>query len=84
MYVIKRGEEYAYMIIHTDDGDIVGTSNEFNEEILTKLNKMWECKRTDPVSMLGLQRRITGMRSVEVTMTPFNEGMFEAFKSEMW
>ena len=46
---------------------------------------MWECKRTDPVSMLGLQRRITekdGMRSVEVTMTPFIEGMFEAFKSE--
>ena len=85
MYVIKRGEEYAYMIIHTDDGDIVGTSNEFNEEILTKLNKMWECKRTDPVSMLGLQRRITekdGVRSVEVTMTPFIEGMFEAFKSE--
>ena len=83
LMIIRRGHDYAYVLIHTDDGDMVGTSDSFLEEVLEKLNSLWECKRTDSTTMLGIQRHVTeidGEMEVELTMTPFIEGMMEAFK----
>ena len=81
MVVITRGEEYAFALTHTDDVDLVGTSDEFLKGIHAKLNNEWECKITDPSFMLGVERNIVkdddeGM-TVELKMTAFVEAMAE-------
>ena len=58
LVVITRGEEYAFALTHTDDVDLVGTSDEFLKGIHAKLNNEWECKITDPSFMLGVERNI--------------------------
>lgn len=84
LVVITRGEEYAFALTHTDDVDLVGTSDEFLKGIHAKLNNEWECKITDPSFMLGVERNIVkdddeGM-TVELKMTAFVEAMAEHFK----
>ena len=87
LVVITRGEECTFALMHTDDVDLVRTTDEFLKEIHAKLNGEWECKITDPSFMLGVERNsVTGKdddegMTMELKMTAFVEAMAEHFKS---
>jgi hypothetical protein len=83
MFVIKKGEDKCYMIIHTDDVDTIGTTVELLDDIHKRLGAYWECKLVDPSYMLGMQRTIKdndGAMEVEITMTAFIESMMKEFE----
>ena len=82
LFIITKGEQRCYMIIHTDDVDTIGTTAKLLDDIHTRLGQHWECKEIDPGYMLGLQRSIThseGHMEVEITMTAFVESMMNEF-----
>ena len=84
LVIITRGDEYAYILTHTDGCDKVGTSSKFLEEIHAILNEEWECKITDSSYMLGVERNVSEDRSeVELKMTAFIETMAASFKDEI-
>lgn len=83
MFLVRRGEEYAYMLLHTDDADCAGSSQAILEEIQSKIRTHWGIKAVNPDYMLGVHRVLQGEgkdRTVELTMTAFVESMALAFK----
>ena len=85
MLVIKYEGEYAYLLIHTDDGDMVGSTDSYLMRIFTRINDEWECKLTDASFMLGIERNISydpedkDNMICEMKMTAFIEGMADVF-----
>ena len=73
----------SYMLIHTDDIDMIGEKEEDLQEIHRLLSKKWKCKLIDPSYVLGVKRHITmddDIMCCELTMTAFVEGMYSSFK----
>ena len=82
-----RREKFALMLIHTDDCDGAGEDEQILTEIFVKINTIWSIKPTDPEYMLGISRKITynnnRVNAIEMTMTPFIEGMVRSFNDHL-
>ena len=82
-----RREKFALMLIHTDDCDGAGEDEQILSEIFVKINTIWSIKPTDPEYMLGISRKITynnnRVNAIEMTMTPFIEGMVRSFNDHL-
>ena len=58
------------------------------KEIMDKCDKKWGVKQVDGDFILGVKRiaeedKITGERSIEMTMTAFVEGMYAAYGDQI-
>ena len=74
------------MLIHTDDADMIGESEEMFDFICNACDKKWKIKVVDSDFMLGVKRELkdeSGEFSVTLTMTAYIDGMVEAFKDEL-
>ena len=72
-------------MIHTDDIEAVGEREEYIQFIFDILNRIWKIKIVDASYVLGVSRRLIKdddgiLDAVELTMTPYVEGMCEVFK----
>jgi hypothetical protein len=90
LFVIKRTVDKTvrriYMLIHTDDIDMIGDEQEDLKDIYARLSKKWECKVVDPSYVLGVRRTITWNSDVmtcELTMEAFVQGMHNSFSEYM-
>ena len=81
--------EEAWVSIHTDDCDAYGTSDKLLNDIFKAHDTRWKAKLVDSSFMLGIKRdhqRVFNQKtlqydvSVELTMTPYVEGMYNAHK----
>ena len=84
--IIKQGKR-TWMMVWTDDCDLVGEDESILHEIYQRINNRWESKLIDPAYMLGIRREVTvtpeGEMQVELTMIAFIEAMAEAFKHHL-
>jgi hypothetical protein len=74
----------AWLAAHVDDCDIVGEDELILDAIITECKEIWNIEVVDPEFMLGIKRTPTydkdkSLISIECTMTPFIDGMHEAF-----
>lgn len=78
---------WTWMMVWTDDCDLVGEDESILHEIYQRINNRWESKLIDPAYMLGIRREVTvtpeGEMQVELTMIAFIEAMAEAFKHHL-
>jgi len=86
LFKITRGRDICYALIHSDDVDMIATSDAFNDEIHAKLSKHWGCKKVDASYMLGIKRTlkedvVNDSMEVELTMTAFVETMYKEFEN---
>jgi len=75
-------KEEAWVLVHTDDCDGYGTSNNILDAIFKATNEKWKAKEVDSSYMLGVKRILqvqNGVSRCELTMTPYVEGMTAAF-----
>lgn len=78
-----RPNDEAYVLIHTDDCDCVGSNDAINKFIADAMHERWVIKITDADFMLGVKRTLIDNDdefSVELTMTSYVDGMFKAFE----
>ena len=84
LFVITKDGKRTWMLVWTDDCDLVGESDDHLQQIHKIINDKWECKLVDPAYMLGIRREVTtaadGNMTVELTMTAFIDAMTESFK----
>ena len=59
LFLITKGSIRTWILIWTDDVDMVGEDEAVLREIYTIINKQWESKIVDPSYMLGVKRDIT-------------------------
>jgi hypothetical protein len=93
LFLITRfyeGEkQWGLMLVHVDDCDIAGTTQELVDDIKSVCKSIWTCTDVDPEFMLGVRRRIKRdsvtqvVESIELDMIPFVEGMYKSFKDRM-
>jgi hypothetical protein len=80
-------QDKALMLIHTDDCDIISSSQEFGNYIKDVCHKEWEVKEINPDFILGVKREMKrdddGNLTCTLTMTAFIDGMVESFKSHL-
>ena len=72
-------------MIHTDDIDAIGEREEDIQFIFDILDRIWKIKMVDAGYVLGISRKLIRdeedrLDAVELTMTPYVEGMCEVFK----
>ena len=75
-------------MIHTDDVDAVGETDETLDVIFKAINEVWRLKACDADYMLGVSRIIQrddlgNVKSLELTMKPYIEGMAKAFEEHL-
>ena len=84
---IRPYAEEAWVSIHTDDCDAIGTSDSLLTEIYTAHNTKWQAKIVDANFMLGIHRDVKtdehGTRTVLLTQTAYVDGMIAAFEEDM-
>ena len=84
LFVITKDGKRTWMLVWTDDCDLVGESNDQLQQIHKIVNDKWECKLVDQTYMLGIRREVTtaadGNMTMELTTTAFIDTMAEAFK----
>ena len=75
---------YTFLVVHTDDVDIVGQNKNDVDHIINLLHDRFKVTKSDPQVMLGLKRIIApdGL-SVEVTQTAYIDGMASDFKADV-
>jgi site-specific DNA-cytosine methylase len=77
----------TWMLVWTDDVDMVGEDESILQKIYSRVNDVWESKLVDPSFMLGIKRTINhtaeGDMEVELTMTAFVEQMVDAFETHL-
>ena len=88
LFRFTKGKEEVMALIHTDDVDMIGGSEEMMKDIMDKCDKEWGVKQVDSDFILGVKRiykedKITGERSIEMTMTAFIEGMHAAYGDQI-
>ena len=79
----RPAREEAWVVIHTDDCDAVGTSKSILNDIFQAHDQQWQAKCVTADYMLGIKRQFTnvnGIRTCKMSMTAFVEGMANAFK----
>ena len=75
---------YIFLVVHTDDVDIVGQNKEDVDHIINLLHDRFKVTRSDPQVMLGLKRVISpDSMSVEITQQAYIEGMANDFKNDI-
>ena len=76
--------KYTFLVVHTDDVDIVGQNQDDVDHIINLLHDRFKVTKSDPQVMLGLKRIIApdGL-SVEVTQTAYIDGMASDFKADV-
>ena len=82
----RPAREEAWVMIHTDDCDAVGTSKSILNDIYQAHASRWQAKVIDADYLLGITReykRIGTEYSCELTMTAFVEGMKKAFDKDV-
>jgi site-specific DNA-cytosine methylase len=86
MFMITKGSIRTWILIWTDDVDMVGEDEVVLQEIFQMINAKWESKQVDASYMLGVKRNITwrdDVMEVELTMTAFVAGMAAAFSDHL-
>ncbi|MBR57343.1 MAG: hypothetical protein CMH54_04715 [Myxococcales bacterium] len=80
---IMKGDEHAWILIHTDDVDAAGTSDEILDEIYDAMDKEWKVKEVNADYVLGVTRKqvptADGKFDIECTMAQYCEAMAAAF-----
>ena len=76
---------YVWAMIHTDDVDAIGETDEDLDFIFKMLDDVWKVKMVDAEYILGVTRKLQleedgSVEAVELTMTPYVKGMAEVFK----
>ena len=74
------------MLIHTDDADMIGDSEDMFDVICAACDKKWKIKVVSSDFMLGVKREITETAdefSVTLTMTAYIDGMVKAFEDDL-
>ena len=82
----RPAHEEAWVLIHTDDCDAIGTSKKILKDIYDIHNAKWSAKDVQPDFFLGIKRNVThenGNMICENTMTAFVDGMVDAFKEHL-
>ena len=83
---VNKGIETTIMLIHTDDADLIGDSDEMFKVIMDACNNKWKIKEVSSDFMLGVKRELIDNEnefSVTLTMTAYVDGMVESFKDEL-
>ena len=80
--------EECWAVIHTDDIDAVSTHDNIVDKIFKRLNEIWKIKVVDSGYILGVKRTLQHddngkIKSVDVTMPAFIQGMADAFKDHI-
>ena len=78
--------EEAWVSIHTDDCDAIGTTEAILTDIYTAHDTRWQAKIVDANFLLGIHRKVqteNGERSVVLTQTAYVDGMMHAFQEEV-
>lgn len=87
LFIIEKDNKRTYMLVWTDDCDLVGESKDQLQEIFTIVNTKWESKQIDPSYMLGIKREIItetqDLMQVELTMTAYVEAMANTFEKDL-
>ena len=75
---------YTFLVVHTDDEDIVGQNTADMDFIITKLHDRFKITRSDSSIMLGLERELApnGM-SIEITQQAYIEGICNDFANDI-
>ena len=71
-----------FALIHTDDCDMIGDSDEILKAVYDKINSKWKCKLVDARFMLGIRRTIHETpeeMTLTMTMQAFVEAAASAF-----
>ena len=85
----RPSKHEAWMSIHTDDCDIVGTSDTILNEIFQIIDNKWKSKIVPASYMLGIKRETntptgpSGVWECTHTMQAYVEGMFELFSEHI-
>jgi len=87
LFYIMKGDQYAWMLIHTDDCDAVGSSDEILKEIMKAMDTEWKVKEVTSEYILGVTRKqvteTDGTFDIECTMAQYCDAMHEAFKEHL-
>ena len=90
LFYIRRhtatGTERVFALIHTDDADMIGDTDEVLQAVYDKISATWKCKRVDPSFILGIKRTVSETpdeMTVTCTMQAFIEGAAAAFKDHL-
>ncbi len=86
LFIITKDNKRTWMLVWTDDCDMVGEDEGILQQIYERVNSKWESKLVDPAYMLGIRREVShtdqGME-VELTMTAFVDAMTKAFQDHL-
>jgi len=89
---LRPYEAEAWVSIHTDDCDAYSTSKQMLEDLYKDHNTTWKAKVTSSEFMLGIKRKRNTLLDaknnivddeIHVTMIPYTEGMYNAFKDHI-
>ena len=87
LFWIKNGDQEAWMLVWTDDFDLVGTSQQIVDDITAIVAGKWKIKIVDETFMVGMNRRAytsqDGERMVELTMTAYVDNLVSMYEQEM-
>merc|ERR1711998_458130 len=79
---LPEGTHRSWMLIHTDDCDAYGTSNEVLHEINDIMNKRWKTEIVDSSYVLGVKRTCVQDPEgwhVTLSMTSFIDDLYDMF-----
>ena len=84
-YGLNRTDvHYTFLVVHTDDVDIVGQSTADMDFIITKLHDRFKITRSDSSIMLGLKRElIPDGLSIQITQQAYIEGICNDFANDI-
>ena len=84
---LPDGVHRSWVLIHTDDCDAYGTSNDVLHEINDIMNDRWTTEIVDSSFVLGVKRTLTedsdGRWQITMTMTSYIQDMVNAFSSDL-
>jgi hypothetical protein len=77
-------KDFVFLVVHTDDIDIVGTSKADINLIVQRVHDRFKVTTSDPEVMLGLKRVIApDGKSITVTQRAYIEGMWSDFSEQV-
>ena len=88
VFRFTKGGHEVIALIHTDDVDMIGSSDEVMREIMSICDKKWGCKEVDSDFILGVKRvmktdDVLNETSIELTMTAFIDGLYNTYQKHI-
>lgn len=88
LFVVTKNSERIWMLVHVDDCELVGDSQQVIDEAMKVCNTIWELTVVDSEYMLGVRRRLAyddsgAVSTCELDMTAYCEGMHKAFEEHI-